>query len=140
MELMNVPRALQGRIAHICTYKQPLKSRPTPSQRIQGDKQRLEFVVPSRGMIGFKTTFVHLTRGEGLMARSFLRYDSYRGPLQGVRKGEGVRGFGGSKGLMARSFLQYDSYRSPLQGVLKGEGLRVEGFAEVELLYAFGIL
>jgi predicted membrane GTPase involved in stress response len=39
-------------------------------------------------MIGFKTTFVNLTRGEGLAARSFLGYEPYRGPIQGVRKGE----------------------------------------------------
>lgn len=94
-QLMNLPGALQGHIAHTSTYKTLLKRRTTPTKRIQGDKQRLEFVVPSRGMIGFKTTFVHLTRGEGLMARSFLQYDAYRGPLQGVRKGEGVAGFGG---------------------------------------------
>lgn len=51
-------------------------------------KQRLDFLVPSRGMIGFKTVFVNITRGEGIMARSFRAYDRYRGPMQGVRKGE----------------------------------------------------
>ena len=54
---------------------------------IQGDKQRLEFLVPSRGMIGFKTVFVNITRGEGIMARSFAGYERYRGAMQGVRKG-----------------------------------------------------
>ncbi|KAG2485042.1 hypothetical protein HYH03_016141, partial [Edaphochlamys debaryana] len=50
-------------------------------------KQRLIFVVPSRGLIGFKSTFVHLTRGEGVMTRAFLRYAPHKGPLEGVRKG-----------------------------------------------------
>ncbi len=55
---------------------------------MQEGKQQLEFLVPSRGMIGFKTVFVNITRGEGIMARSFLNYGKYRGALQGVRKGE----------------------------------------------------
>lgn len=39
-----------------------------------GGRQRLSFVCPSRGMIGFKTAFAQLTRGEGLLNRAFLRY------------------------------------------------------------------
>ena len=69
---------------HAATHSCPL---PPPSPP-QGGKQRLEFLVPSRGMIGFKTVFVNITRGEGIMARSFQGYGRYRGALQGVRKGE----------------------------------------------------
>ncbi|GFR51333.1 hypothetical protein Agub_g13750, partial [Astrephomene gubernaculifera] len=50
-------------------------------------KQRLTFIAPSRGLIGFKSVFVHLTRGEGIMSRVFLRYAPHKGPLDGVRKG-----------------------------------------------------
>lgn len=38
-----------------------------------GGRQRVSFVCPSRGMIGFKTVFSQLTRGEGLLNRAFLR-------------------------------------------------------------------
>jgi len=55
---------------------------PAPAAR-----QRLTFVCPSRGMIGFKTAFAQLTRGEGLLTRAFLRYERCKGPLDGVRKG-----------------------------------------------------
>ncbi len=35
---------------------------------------------------------MHLTRGEGIMSRQFLRYGTHKGQLDGVRKGEsGVR-------------------------------------------------
>lgn len=50
-------------------------------------KQRLTFIAPSRGLIGFKSVFVHLTRGEGIMSRQFLRYGTHKGALDGVRKG-----------------------------------------------------
>jgi predicted membrane GTPase involved in stress response len=37
------------------------------------NRQRLVFEVPARGMIGFKSLFASITRGEGLMQRSFAR-------------------------------------------------------------------
>jgi predicted membrane GTPase involved in stress response len=40
------------------------------------DRQRLVFEVPARGMIGFKTFFAGITRGEGLMQRAFARCGS----------------------------------------------------------------
>jgi len=36
-------------------------------------RQRLVFEVPARGMIGFKSLFASITRGEGLMQRAFSR-------------------------------------------------------------------
>jgi translation elongation factor EF-G len=38
------------------------------------NRQRLVFEVPARGMIGFKSLFASITRGEGLMQRAFARY------------------------------------------------------------------
>jgi GTP-binding protein len=40
---------------------------------------QLEFVVPSRGLIGFRGDFIRSTRGEGIMSHSFFDYR----PLQG---------------------------------------------------------
>jgi GTP-binding protein len=40
---------------------------------------QLEFVVPSRGLIGFRGDFIRSTRGEGIMSHSFHDYR----PLQG---------------------------------------------------------
>lgn len=40
---------------------------------------QLEFVVPSRGLIGFRGDFIRSTRGEGIMSHSFCDYR----PLQG---------------------------------------------------------
>ncbi|GBF91897.1 hypothetical protein Rsub_05002 [Raphidocelis subcapitata] len=52
-----------------------------------GGRQRLAFEVPARGMIGFRSIFSGLTRGEGVLQRAFARYGPYRGPIQGTRKG-----------------------------------------------------
>ena len=50
-------------------------------------KQRLVFEAPSRGLIGFRSSFATLTRGTGILHRAFSRYGPYKGPLDGVRKG-----------------------------------------------------
>ena len=44
---------------------------------------RLEFIIPARGLIGYRTNFLTLTRGYGIMNHAF---DSY-GPLAGAAVG-----------------------------------------------------
>ena len=36
---------------------------------------RLEYTIPSRGLIGFQTEFLSLTSGTGLLAHNFDRFD-----------------------------------------------------------------
>lgn len=42
---------------------------------------RLIFEVPTRGLIGFRTDFLTLTKGLGLMSRLFKEYGPYRGDI-----------------------------------------------------------
>ena len=43
---------------------------------------RLEYVVPARGMIGFRTEFLTETRGTGLLHHVFERYEPWHGELR----------------------------------------------------------
>ena len=43
---------------------------------------RLEYVVPSRGLIGFRTEFLTETRGTGLLHHVFERYEPWHGELR----------------------------------------------------------
>lgn len=52
-----------------------------------GGKTRIIFIGPSRGLIGYYGTFLTETRGTGIMNRTFLRYDTYRGTIAGRRNG-----------------------------------------------------
>ncbi|GMA48999.1 GTP-binding protein TypA/BipA [Alicyclobacillus contaminans] len=52
-----------------------------------GETTRLEFTVPSRGLIGFRTEFLTLTRGYGIMHHSFLEYGEWRGDVVTRRQG-----------------------------------------------------
>ena len=55
----------------------------------QGDDgyTRIEFKVPSRGLIGFRGQFLTDTRGTGILNQSFFEYDTFKGPIPGRGKG-----------------------------------------------------
>ncbi len=44
---------------------------------------RLEYEVPSRGLIGFRGEFLTETKGTGLLNTIFLRFDKYQGDMKG---------------------------------------------------------
>jgi GTP-binding protein len=55
----------------------PRKAELAAMTQGEGGQTRLEYVIPSRGLIGFRTTFLTLTRGYGVMNHAFEKY----GPL-----------------------------------------------------------
>jgi GTP-binding protein len=53
----------------------------------QNGKLRLEFKIPSRGLIGFRSQFITDTRGTGLMNQQFYGYEPYCGEIPRRTKG-----------------------------------------------------
>jgi GTP-binding protein len=47
---------------------------------------RIDFVIPSRGLIGFQTDFMTMTSGSGLLYHTFDHYGPYKGGIIGKRK------------------------------------------------------
>ena len=52
-----------------------------------GTRSKLEFIIPARGLIGFKGEFIRLTRGEGIMYHTFNKYDVLAGDIPKQRMG-----------------------------------------------------
>lgn len=50
-------------------------------------KQRLNFDVPTRGMIGFRTYLTSLSKGQAILNAEFDRYDEFRGEVKKTLKG-----------------------------------------------------
>jgi GTP-binding protein len=48
---------------------------------------RLDYRIPARGLIGFATEFLNLTRGTGLASHVFDGYEPYKGDLAGRKNG-----------------------------------------------------
>ena len=46
-----------------------------------GDRMKIEFLVPSRGLFGYRNEFLTDTRGEGIMASVFDSYAPFKGEL-----------------------------------------------------------
>lgn len=56
-------------------------------QPIGDDRSRVEFEIPSRGMIGYRSIFLTDTRGEGIMSSQFLEYRPYAGDMLARQNG-----------------------------------------------------
>jgi GTP-binding protein len=52
-----------------------------------GDRARIEFTIPSRGLLGFRTEFLSLTRGSGLLNHLFDKYGPHKGQLPNRERG-----------------------------------------------------
>ncbi len=46
-----------------------------------GSRMRLEFLVPARGLFGYKSEFFTDTKGEGVMSSVFFEYQPYKGEI-----------------------------------------------------------
>ena len=46
-----------------------------------GSRMKLEFLVPSRGLFGYRNEFMTDTKGEGILASVFERYEPYKGDI-----------------------------------------------------------
>jgi len=55
--------------------------------RNDGDTVHLEYHIPTKGLIGFRSAFLTATRGEGIMNTSFLGYEPWRGEVVPTRSG-----------------------------------------------------
>jgi len=47
-----------------------------------GNRMRIEFLIPSRGLFGYKSEFLTDTKGEGVLNSVFFEYQPYKGDIQ----------------------------------------------------------
>ena len=48
---------------------------------------RLKFLIPARGLIGYRTDFLTLTKGEGIINNTFEAYEPYKGEIEHRQNG-----------------------------------------------------
>ena len=66
----------------------------------------VEAVIPTRGLIGFETDLVNLTRGEGIMSHLFREYAPFKGEMEGRGRGVLVSMEAGSSKAYALNAIQ----------------------------------
>ena len=57
------------------------------SMEPNGSRMKLQYLVPARGLIGYKSDFLTATRGEGVMNTIFHGYEPYKGEIPGRSTG-----------------------------------------------------
>jgi GTP-binding protein len=60
----------------------PRKGRMVDMQPLGSGRTRLQFRVPARGLIGFRSEFLTLTRGEGILSSQFDGYEPWQGRIE----------------------------------------------------------
>ncbi|MBQ2870547.1 translational GTPase TypA [bacterium] len=57
------------------------------SMQVVGNRSHMTFVIPARGLIGFRSEFIRMTRGEGIMYHTYNDYKPYAGDIPRQRNG-----------------------------------------------------
>jgi GTP-binding protein len=65
----------------------PRKGRMVDMQPLGSRRTRLQFRVPARGLIGFRSEYLTLTRGEGIMSSQFDGYEPWQGRIEKRQSG-----------------------------------------------------
>ncbi len=90
-------------------------------------RTQLEFLIPSRGLIGFRGEFIRATRGEGIMSHSFFEYRPMLGEFESRRNGvlisfeEGVSTFYSLKNAEDRGQFFINPGTKVYKGMIIGE-------------------
>ena len=84
MVVLDVPESDVGAITESLSIRKGVMESLSP---IGEGRSRLEFRIPSRGLIGYRGQFLTQTRGEGIMSSRFLDYAPYAGDLLSRQNG-----------------------------------------------------
>jgi GTP-binding protein len=93
---------------------------------------RLDYLIPARGLLGFRTEFLTETRGTGILHHVFEGYEPWHGEIRGRQNGSLIANQSGQASSYAMTNLQERGvlFVSPgddcYEGMLVGENARAE--------------
>ncbi|NEP55565.1 MAG: translational GTPase TypA [Symploca sp. SIO2G7] len=93
-------------------------------------RTQLDFVIPARGLVGFRGDFLRLTKGDGIMNHSFLEYRPLTGEVETRRNGviiafeEGIATFYALKNGEDRGVFFITPGTKVYKGMIVGENNR----------------
>ncbi|MCT4508318.1 MAG: translational GTPase TypA [Tepidibacter sp.] len=75
--ILNVPDEYSGTVISKLNLRKGLME----GMESENNYTKLEYIVPTRGLIGYRSEFINDTRGEGTIVRSFARFEEYKGEI-----------------------------------------------------------
>ena len=116
---------------HVGAVTQLLATRKGRMQNMTGSGWvRLDYLVPARGLIGFRTEFLTETRGTGVLFHTFEGYEPWAGEIRARAQGVLVADRNGPAttyamlNLQERSTLMVDPTTEVFAGMIVGENSR----------------
>ncbi len=81
--VVDVPAEYSGKVIDLVTQRKG----EMLIMETKGEMQHLEFEIPSRGLIGLRSTMLTSTAGEAVMAHRFLEFKPWKGNIPGRNNG-----------------------------------------------------
>lgn len=75
--IVSVPEEYSGTVISKLNLRKGMMESMSPD----GNYIKIEYLVPTRGLLGYRTELINDTRGQGSMVRSFERYEKYKGEI-----------------------------------------------------------
>ncbi len=116
--LIDVPKKYAGKIIEKLGQRKGIISQ----MKEHGESMRIIFVIPTRGLLGYRNQFVVDTRGEGIFCSRFLEFRSFVGNIQRKRTGSMISTNNGKASGFSLDNLQKrgDLYIDPGTEVYEG--------------------
>ena len=117
--IIDIPEEYQGVVIEKISRR---KGEFVSVQNLGTGLLRLEFNIPTRGLIGYRTEFLTDTRGLGIMSSRFIGYDLWRGEITGRNRGSMVSMDTGEATSYQLDSLQHRGtlFISPMDEVYEG--------------------
>lgn len=80
---IDLPEEIHGKAIEAVTQRKGELTEMVP----KGDRMHLEFIIPSRGIIGLRNYLMTATAGEAVMSHRYKEYQPYKGELPGRQNG-----------------------------------------------------
>ena len=89
---VNLPEESASKIIDIVTRRKG----EMISMESKGDRMHMEFIIPSRGIIGLNNIILTLSAGEAIMAHRFLEFQAWKGEIEKRQNGSIISGESGN--------------------------------------------
>lgn len=80
---IDVPESSSGKVIELVNQRKGEMTIMEP----KGDMIHLEFNIPSRGIIGLRTSILNVSAGEAIMAHRYLKYEPWKGDIPTRKNG-----------------------------------------------------
>ena len=75
--IVNCPEVYSGTVINELNMRKGMME----SMEMEGDYVKIAFLAPTRGLLGYRSEFINVTRGEGTLVRSFEKFEEFKGDI-----------------------------------------------------------